>query len=72
MAEEGVGGADAMEDGAARSGGLLRLVVVVVVVEVLGIGFFRKDRIWVDAEMFDVFKGGASENGGRRKAFEVV
>lgn len=68
MAEEGVGGADAMEDGAARSGGLLRLVVV----EVLGIGFFRKDRIWVDAEMFDVFKGGASENGGRRKAFEVV
>lgn len=70
MAEEGVGGADAMEDGAARSGGLLRLVVVVV--EVLGIGFFRKDRIWVDAEMFDVFKGGASENGGRRKAFEVV
>lgn len=71
MAEEGVGGADAMEDGAARSGGLLRLVVVVVV-EVLGIGFFRKGRIRVDAEMFDVFKGGAPENGGRRKAFEVV
>lgn len=68
MAEEGVGGADAMEDGAARSGGLLRLLVV----EVLGIGFLRKDRIWVDAEMFDVFKGGASENGGRRKAFEAV
>ena len=70
MAEKGVGGADAVEDGAAGSGGLLW--VVVVAMKVLGIGFFGKDGIRVDAEIFDVFKGGASENGGRRKAFEIV
>lgn len=60
LPEEGVGGADAVEDGAS-AGGRLRPVVL-----------FGKRlvvccdcEIGVKAEGFDVFKGRASENGGR-------
>lgn len=53
LAEEGVGGANAVEDGggAAGSGGRKRR-------RENGIG------VVVEAEMVDVFKGGASENRG--------